>query len=393
MSLICDNQDNIFCHQLDIKVENEYEKPDGSYGYNINLNNLRTEIDKIDSNTWKKVRWFINHYDFKVSSPIINRAFYKYWEIIHKFYLFDNFYEDDTILHCAEAPGGFIQGSSFYIKNMFRSVESTIDEDGFISVKQNKQLPLIWSISLNKDNKEFKNSNLPSYNEDIIKKNVIITYGKDNTGDITNIDNIEHIHNLSKKKFHLITADGGFDEGIDFNNKEQLHYTLILSEINAAIKLQKENGNFILKVFDIYTQTSAHMIFLLTLCYTSVEFYKPKTSRPTNSEKYVICKGFKLNNTEIMYILDFIKDLLFQLKNNKGFSKFTIFKELPHKFKIDYYKTNSNMALEQIKNLSKSINLCYDKNFIGNYDSLLYKDKQIRKNVFNDWKKEYNYKF
>jgi hypothetical protein len=44
-----------------------------------------------------------------------------------------------------------------------------------------------------------------------------------------------------------------------------LHYTLILSEINAAIKLQEYQGHFILKVFDIYTETSAHMIFLLTL--------------------------------------------------------------------------------------------------------------------------------
>ena len=33
------------------------------------------------------------------------------------------------------------------------------------------------------------------------------------------------------------------------------------------------------------------MIYLLTKFYDSVKLFKPKTSRPTNSEKYIICKN------------------------------------------------------------------------------------------------------
>ena len=43
------------------------------------------KIDKIHTDIWKKVRWYINEYDFLVKDPIINRAFYKYWEIINVF--------------------------------------------------------------------------------------------------------------------------------------------------------------------------------------------------------------------------------------------------------------------------------------------------------------------
>ena len=55
--------------------------PNEKYGYTKYLNICRNKIDNIDSDIWKKVRWYINVYDFQVKDPIVNRAFYKYWEI------------------------------------------------------------------------------------------------------------------------------------------------------------------------------------------------------------------------------------------------------------------------------------------------------------------------
>src|SRR5690606_27128980 len=124
------------------------------------------------------------------------------------------------------------------------------------------------------------NNNLPSYNKKIYNKNVYITYGKDNTGDINNWDNILYLKNLpilENKQFYLITGDGGLDEGINFNNKEQLHVKLILSEIYTAIKLQKNGGHFILKIFDFFTETSIQLLYLLTMCYENVYYCKPQT--------------------------------------------------------------------------------------------------------------------
>ena len=81
------------------------------FGYTHELNELRNSIDDISYETWKTVRWIINDYDFLVKTPIINRAFYKYWEIINIFKLNEVDNNKDIVIHLAEAPGGFIQVS------------------------------------------------------------------------------------------------------------------------------------------------------------------------------------------------------------------------------------------------------------------------------------------
>ena len=73
-------------YSIDLKMNNIPELPNECYGYNDKLNICRNRIDNIDSESWKKVRWYINVYDFQVKDPIINRAFYKYWEMLFLFF-------------------------------------------------------------------------------------------------------------------------------------------------------------------------------------------------------------------------------------------------------------------------------------------------------------------
>lgn len=369
------------------------EKPNLEYGFNERLNNQRNRIDQIDANTWKKIRWYVNDYDFLVKEPIINRAFYKYWEIINEFNIFDKFTESDVIVHCAEAPGGFIQGSNIYmrfVEQKNKKVEK--DEDGFTEIKKKKPKKeyKIYSISLNKDLPKYRMYNLPSYNKCILKKHVCITYGKDNTGDINNVENVEYIRDLlPNKECFLVTSDGGFDEGNEFNNKEQLHYYLILNEIYASIVLQKTGGNFILKVFDIFTNTSINLLYLLNCVYDTVYIYKPNTSRPTNSEKYVICKGFKELNDKAN-ILDKLKKLSERLKEkDMKYSSFTLFKSIPDVFIEKIKNMNTLLLNRQCYYLNKAIELCDDSKFINNYDNELDSSLEKRKSVYNKWEKKY----
>jgi len=372
--------------------------PQEMYGYNKNLNECRNKIDLIDVESWKKVRWYINVYDFQVKDPIINRAFYKYWEIINEFEIFENYDDSDIILHCAEAPGGFIQGTNIYLqvdRMLLTQAPTPIrDEDGFITVKnkKKKQNHKIYSISLNKELPKYKNYNLPSYNKNIMNKFLCITYGKDHTGDINNLENIHYIHHLAKKQFYLITADGGFDEGTDFNHKEQLHYKLILSEIYSALLLQKENGHFILKVFDILTETSVHLLYLLSLVYNEVFIYKPKTSRPTNSEKYIICKNF--NGSLISdFFLQQLKSILKTISDGyykSKFISFTLFQTIPEPFVECIKNINTQLLNTQCEHLESAIELCNNQSFLDNYDHNLNESLQKRKEIFNEWEKTYN---
>ena len=61
--------------------------------------------------------------------------------------------------------------------------------------------------------------------------------------------------------------------------------------------MQKQGGHFILKVFDIFHQSSVELIYLLSCFYERVYIIKPHTSRHANSEKYIVCKKFKFSDT------------------------------------------------------------------------------------------------
>ena len=392
---------------------NESETPNSSkeeYGYNDNINLYRDKIDNINNDIWKKIRWIINKYDFTINGPIINRAFYKYWEMVHEFGIFDEYdSKSDIILHCAEAPGGFIQGSNIFLKlddnenggdaKISKSdnggCAQSLDEDGFTLVKRKHKKPnllnsyRIYTMSLNRNYDDYKRYNLPSYNKNVINRNVHILHGADNTGDLNNLDNIDYIDKNVKNKFYLITCDGGFDEGINFNNKEQLHYQLILNEIYSSIKLQKNNGHFILKMFDIFTETSIHLLYLLTLCYNSVWIYKPLTSRPTNSEKYIICKNFNYDGKNRDIFLEGIKKIsVFFTKSKANYKCFTLFKVIPDEFIKDICDINTNIVKRQCDFLKEAIDLC-DDSFIDSYNREYTKSMNERKKIFDEWKLYY----
>ena len=384
-----------------IKETTGPELPKEEYGFSNVLNVHRNKIDKINTDIWKKVRWYINDYDFLVKDPIINRAFYKYWEIINVFEIFDTYTDTDTIFHCAEAPGGFIQGSNIYLQlenytapQQPKLETQIVDEDGFMRVsrrkKKSEKFYKIYTISLNKDLPQYKTYNLPSYNKRVVNKNICVTYGKDNTGDINNLDNIHYIKNMiGFNGSYLVTADGGFDEGTDFNNKEQLHYFLILNEIYSALCLQKTDGFFILKVFDIFTTTSVHLLYLLNLVYSEVYIYKPKTSRPTNSEKYIICKYFNVANRD--KLLYKIKQLSENLKLQKNrYTSFTLFDNIPEEFVEKIKVMNTNLLNKQCEHLNTAIKLCENEDFIKNYESELENSLDKRRQVFKQWEKTYN---
>jgi hypothetical protein len=84
---------------------------------------------------------------------------------------------------------------------------------------------------------------------------------------------------------------------------------MFLAEMYTAVCVQKENGMCIIKSFDFFLKETISMVALLMKLYSNVDFYKPYTSRPANSEKYIICSGFRLdhlliNKIRVLFIRD-----------------------------------------------------------------------------------------
>ena len=124
--------------------------------------------------------------------------------------------------------------------------------------------------------------------------NVCIETGADKTGNLISLENFNYCAAKYRNKMDIITADGGFDFSVDFNNQENMATQLILCEVFYALAMQKQGGTFILKIFDVFHKPTVDILYLLCYYYNNVSIMKPHTSRIANSEKYVICQGFKI---------------------------------------------------------------------------------------------------
>jgi hypothetical protein len=132
---------------------------------------------------------------------------------------------------------------------------------------------------------------------------IIIHYGKDGTGDIYKGPNQESFIELCNPKVNLYTADGGFDFSQDYSTQEKDVYPLLISSALIGLQCLHTDGLFVMKLFDIFGEPTHFLIRQITYCFKDWMLYKPATSRPCNSERYLICRGFKRCIPEVLQIL------------------------------------------------------------------------------------------
>jgi 23S rRNA U2552 (ribose-2'-O)-methylase RlmE/FtsJ len=276
-------------NDFEVSVSDKPSAHDDNLWINKKLERLKTKIDFMDNNIWLNVAMLSNPYEYihpkstKFCKPEyittrkpISRAYYKMWEIMNIFPIFNSDYnkynfihrinhinkvydKPCTIAHLAEGPGGFIQA--------VRERRKDYKDD-------------VHAVTLKCKNK----------NKHIVRldKGIDISYGN-----ITVLQDITKFTNkFVNNKAYLVTADGGFENIGRESIQEQVHSHLIYSEIIIALCIQDIGGCFVLKIYDINTQLTASFIQLLSYCYEDVHIIKPRSSRPINSERYVVCTGF-----------------------------------------------------------------------------------------------------
>ncbi|KAJ8270520.1 hypothetical protein GJAV_G00115890 [Gymnothorax javanicus] len=144
--------------------------------------------------------------------------------------------------------------------------------------------------------------------------------GVDGDGDITRPENISAFRNFvlectEQRGLHFLMADGGFSVEGQENIQEILSKQLLLCQILTALSTVRTGGNFMCKTFDLFTPFSVGLIYLVYLCFDRVSLFKPVTSRPANSERYVVCRGLKPGSDVVREYLFTVNLKLNQLKN------------------------------------------------------------------------------
>ena len=293
----------------------------------------------------------------------LSRSFFKMVEIMNTFHFF--YQSPICTFHLAEGPGGFIEA---IVKMRNCKNDKYIGMTLLDDKKHDSTIPG-W-----KKSDGFLKSN----------QNVFLENGKDNTGNILSFENFEYIINKYKQKMDIITADGGFDFSIDFNQQEIIIGKLLFAQMAYALCLQKYKGKFILKIFDCFMQHTIDIIYILSSFYEKVYIMKPNTSRYANSEKYIVCVGFLYEN-HIPFYPFLAKCFQDMIKNNTNPLRFLNI-DIPNMFIKKMEEYNTIFGQKQIQNIQYTLSLIENKTKFDKIESLI--QTNIQKSI--RWCERYN---
>jgi len=338
-------------------ILNQEQSNDKQFVTNDLFQNFNNQLiitkQKIDEypKLWEKVKKMIHEYEYVYTSSYykknitsivpISRSYFKIKEIIHDYNIQ---IKDKNIVCLAEAPGGFIQ----CILETYKDI-------------------IIHGITLVSEDKK-----VPYWNKSLFRyKNIHFHTGVKGDGDLYDLINIlSFIKNIGKNSCSLITGDGGIDYSNDYNNQELNSLRLIYGEIFMTLNLQSNVGTFICKFFDFFRKETISLLYILYLSYDQLIIHKPCMSRLSNSEKYIVCKGFKGYNQSLVNLM------------MHHFEKNDLIMEIPTSFIKEIYDFNDLYTREQINHIQNGINIIKQRSIIDKPSQL-----QIKKSI--QWCEKY----
>jgi len=310
------------------------------------LNSMKGQIDNY-INEWDLYKKYTNTYEYiHTTIPFsklsvcklkpLSRSFYKLIEILNTLNIdFPN--EPITTFHLAEGPGGFIEALITQREYNNKNYQNDIYY-GMTLIDEDENVPS-W-----KKSKHFLSKH----------QNIKLVYGEDNTGNLLNVDNLWYCYNNYKNSVDFITGDGGFDFSVNFNEQERLSINLIFAQIVYAIAMQKKGGTFIVKIFDIFTQVTIDLLYILSSVYEKCYIIKPYTSRYANAEKYIVCKKFKLDET--YDIVKKFSEFFVDINSDKPISRFLNI-DLPYLYINKLEDINAILGQQQLENILSTLHL------------------------------------
>jgi 23S rRNA U2552 (ribose-2'-O)-methylase RlmE/FtsJ len=327
-----------------------------SHTLNMNLCNVKEQIEECGEEVWDSVKKYTNPFEF-IHTTIPNcktctvskmrplsRSFYKMIELHATFFTPSDLSPRINSFHLAEGPGGFIE-ALVHIRSRQSQTQTDVHY-GMTLLNHDASCPG-W-----KKSKGFL---------EMHRNRVCIETGADGTGNIISLANFEHCVSNYKNTCELITADGGFDFSCDFNNQETMVARLLVAEMGFALALQKPGGHFILKVFDTFTKPTIDIMYVLCNLYSEVYVSKPCTSRYANSERYIVCKNFRLKTSDA--ILPHLVDMFKQLEAFPQNSAMTSVIPIEHDsyFLNKMEECNAIIGQQQMETINATIHLILNK--------------------------------
>ncbi|OHT17413.1 FtsJ-like methyltransferase family protein [Tritrichomonas foetus] len=197
------------------------------------------------------------------------------------------------------------------------------------------------------------------------------SYGEDGTGNIFKVDNLaffkDQISNATKgKMLSLVTADGGIAVDGQENDQEMLLKRLVMCQFFCALAILRKGGNFVCKVFDVFTDFSASLLYIVAQCFEKFCIVKPYTSRPANSERYVVFLKLNRDPSDVINVLAKANETFQEFERTRGntFDIMSLFpiEKIPSYFGQYLKKSNEELVRSQTDGVDEFLCYAYDLN-------------------------------
>jgi len=215
-----------------------------------------------------------------VQPELLTQAWQKFHECFHVFGLGpDKDQLEFNSVHLCEAPGAFVTSLNHAL--CLHHQES------------------VWSWVASTLNPHYEGNDLGyMINDDRFIMGSLDNwhFGGDNTGNLLDKENMNSLLERAGKLgesglVHLVTADGSVDCQSDPARQESIVSDLHMAEAITALKLLVEGGNLVIKIFTVFESESVCLLYLLACAFTTLDVFKPATSKEGNSEVYVVGRG------------------------------------------------------------------------------------------------------
>lgn len=191
-------------------------------------------------------------------------------------------------------------------------------------------------------------------------------YGVADDGDIFNPANQESfrdyvLNDTEQAGVHFVMADGGFSVEGRENIQEILSKQLYMCQCLVALSILRDKGHFVCKLFDLFTPFSVGLVYLMYKCFEEISICKPNTSRPANSERYLICKWKKPNTETIRRHLSNINQEMWDNRDSDTDVRELVALDILFRDKefVDYItESNNRLGHNQIVGLIKIAAYC-----------------------------------
>ena len=267
-------------------------------GIHRTVNEYKTKLDEIGPDNFRKLSENLDLYAglkrhfMKKGFPFATNASLKMYELIKELDLIDC--NKPIRAFCdAELPGAFIVTINHFVKTICK----TPDFDWVGSSYYPEDAAKAGDLTILGDRYGFYTNNRNNW---LIgpKPNALPVDVSDTTGDLMNgavvvtLANAVHARFESTSGTTLATSDAGIDVSEDYSNQECDTSLLNYGQIIAAILSLAPGGHMVTKQYTFNRPFSRSLIALVSLLFEEAFVVKPVTSRPGNSEVYIVGKGF-----------------------------------------------------------------------------------------------------